>query len=654
MAALYLHNALFALQDHPIAPPIRHKSSSHLRNSSSVSTVTLHTATSRPTEPLLPATVTGSQGLLPAHPDGADADPSLDYRQNSLSNTQWDGHWENTFARRLRMLKLWKRILLVTICAWASYNSIRYFLSFPSFISQERQLFALVLGASTTLSLALVGASILFNVLLPPDIDFPISSGIINIIQRIVLPYFASWFILAPSIVNFVLVFVWKHSSDPQKTLQGRCSWDIDVVWSGIGMRCRAPGSSPGWPPWLIGAFFRLVFTFCVLAYYHAVCHRYEVTRRPGEERPYTRFPIQRHHHRDSSLANSNPGVAAFHSYIPVPSMISAPPIVHRHQYHRSLSAVDDIENSAHSMQTVHRSESGQPSQPKTPKITPSHSNNNSPVVIPAELSSSLAGQSSSSDDNISVEISTGDTSLPSGRFASGSNDTDVFGFVNRFQAMVDQMSKDTDDGLNLTRPESRMDHRQQCTGSPSSYDEDAYNPYDKIHQTPPTSSTEGDDWYYNEFGQRVSLQHPDNDEGRVEVFGRIVHRMPTIESLGSREHASLVTPSLSLHHAERDISSRSNTSDQDPSGSPVSWGRARSNSWDTTSRVPSRQAYRASGETSLSNELVSWSAPCTTPDLGATGRSGGEISIVTSSSRSTTANTFYSAIDGPAGVEIE
>jgi hypothetical protein len=76
------------------------------------------------------------------------------------------------------------------------------------------------------------------------------------------LPYLASFLLLAPAIANLVLVIVWRASDDPQITLRGRCRWDIDVVWSGVGLICDR---SPSFASWVGSAVSRLSITSMVL-----------------------------------------------------------------------------------------------------------------------------------------------------------------------------------------------------------------------------------------------------------------------------------------------------------------------------------------------------------------------------------------------------
>ncbi|KAF9777716.1 hypothetical protein BJ322DRAFT_1176868 [Thelephora terrestris] len=89
-------------------------------------------------------------------------------------------------------------------------------------------------------------------------------SSLFEYTRGVVLPYLASFLLLAPAIANLVLVIVWRASDDPQITLRGRCRWDIDVVWSGVGLICDR---SPSFASWVGSAVSRLSITSMVLTY---------------------------------------------------------------------------------------------------------------------------------------------------------------------------------------------------------------------------------------------------------------------------------------------------------------------------------------------------------------------------------------------------
>jgi hypothetical protein len=78
------------------------------------------------------------------------------------------------------------------------------------------------------------------------------------------LAYLSSAVVLGLTMINLVLVNVWRTPRDPAqfaRSIQGRCHWDLDVVWSGTGMACAAQGNARPFGVWLGAAIFRLVMS---------------------------------------------------------------------------------------------------------------------------------------------------------------------------------------------------------------------------------------------------------------------------------------------------------------------------------------------------------------------------------------------------------
>jgi hypothetical protein len=139
------------------------------------------------------------------------------------------------------------------------YNTARYFLAFTAFTSHDRQLVLLVLGTVSVLSLAFILVSQVLG-LFAPHLGWNYSTRAPYNRVQVFLNYASSLLILCPAVVNFVLVFVWHRSPDHALSLEGRCHWDIDVVWSGAGFECD-DHHSVKWAWWLAGAIVRLLLT---------------------------------------------------------------------------------------------------------------------------------------------------------------------------------------------------------------------------------------------------------------------------------------------------------------------------------------------------------------------------------------------------------
>jgi len=132
--------------------------------------------------------------------------------------------------------------------------------------------------------------------------------------------------------------------------------------------------------------------------------------------------------------------------------------------------------------------------------------------------------------------------------------DTDLHNFVNRFRHMVHQAARDTEEGLGYASPESsESDDRVYLED-----DQDEFDPYAQ------------ENLLCDVNGRPIEVSV---DPSQVQVFGRMVHRMPTITSVGSGERSSRAPSRAYSGHpppAERSLqSSRSNTAENDVAGQP-------------------------------------------------------------------------------------
>jgi len=133
--------------------------------------------------------------------------------------------------------------------------------------------------------------------------------------------------------------------------------------------------------------------------------------------------------------------------------------------------------------------------------------------------------------------------------------DTDLHNFVDQFRRMVHQAVRDTEEGLVSTPPESSEDGGRVY----SEGDQDEFNPYTEANVL------------YDTNGRPIEVSV---NPTQVQVFGRMIHRMPTITSVGSGERSSRA-PSRAYSAyplpGERSLpSSRSNTVENDVAGPPL------------------------------------------------------------------------------------
>ncbi|KAI0077004.1 hypothetical protein K474DRAFT_1173425 [Panus rudis PR-1116 ss-1] len=586
MAALYLHNALFG-HEPPQPPPslTRRRSSSHVpldRHLSSQSLVTLRTTTtehSHPTEPLLntayldTSSSVGHQRSPSGQPTRPDAhrialQPTLSFESDPVSHREQRRRWELALRSRLRRLRWGKRSVLLLIGGWAVYTSIRYFIAITNFTSHDRRIILLVLGSVSAFSALLVSLSFLLSSLsayLGWDHDL---APLYATFQSF-LGYSSSLFLLGPAIVNIVILALWKHSPpSPADSMQGRCTWDIDAIWTSITRNCADNGRAVPWGFWLAGAIVRLVLTLVVVFGYHILSYKYAITRKPSRRR-------RRHTRRNSpSTASTTSSRSYRHMMSTNHSPVSVGAI--------GRQASQSTEVSECTSESGPGSSSG---EHRGLRRTRSLLRSSSVTTIPRDERLSISGHSHSNprsrdghttsirftdeEHADSVSSSDDDTGEDHSRYGSpirqipgtyslspttqqlfplhsASSDSttyppdqDLHTFVDHFRALVDQVHRETEAGLEFA---ARDPNRAQLE-TPS----------------PPASPGRNSD-----------------DREYFPYMGHIIQRMPTIESLGSREVMSLAT-SLSSNRGDRSVHTlsrpptRSNTLSMTDSSPPPS-----------------------------------------------------------------------------------
>ncbi|KAI0633025.1 hypothetical protein C8Q77DRAFT_1058952 [Trametes polyzona] len=549
-AAVFLHNAIFTTEPPPPAT-LAHRAPNrrggpHDRTLSSVSTVTLQTSTSEhshPTEPLIHPGSSESSVYLdllarqPTHPSSPPArGPGLTLQGDPVTPRERRSVWERSIRKRLRRLRWAGRALLGIICGWAVYNTVRYYVGAMLHTYRDRQIVAIVLGSSSALCIACLLVSIIIAAS-APHFGWYYRPRSTHVLLQEFLNYSSSLFLLAPAVVNFVLVILWRNSSDPLNSLRGRCHWEIDVVWSGLGGQCD---HSPAWGTWLAGALVRLILTAAVIIAYHAVSYKYMVTRHPSRRRHTSIF-------RHSAASFPSPSTAA--------SSRSSRAVATASSTTAPVSSAEGAPQPSPPMRE--RAASLSDPEPRTLRssrsrimahdISPAGSKVIRRAVSATALKSAARQESpgspaSSSSDEDAAENGFDDRygrplrrsagtyssvplASPSRGEGSGSGsgadawdpvaDAELNTFAVQFRALVEQVTRETDEGA-------------------------AYPQNDRYSSTP-------GGYYYTGH---------DRDDGARVVVGRTIHRMPTIESLGSHEVMSLA----SMQGGMSRPSTRSNT----------------------------------------------------------------------------------------------
>lgn len=127
--------------------------------------------------------------------------------------------------------------------------------------------------------------------------------------------------------------------------------------------------------------------------------------------------------------------------------------------------------------------------------------------------------------------------------------------FVDRFRALINQITQETDDAVEIARRDPHQHHASHGSGSSYAF----------------SSDEEEEEGREDEFGRQREYVYDEH----VRVLGNYIRRMPTIESMGSRENRSLRSA------ASRSVlnNSRPPTRAMSPEWSESEGGRSRSGS---------------------------------------------------------------------------
>ncbi|KAI0691808.1 hypothetical protein BC835DRAFT_1521174 [Cytidiella melzeri] len=544
MAALYLHQALFADETQPHRPTRAHQG----RQLPSISSATLNTVSENSHAPLVDTLAESSAYLdlltrQPPHPSDGSPRTELSLQGDPLTDRERKRQWERVVRKRLRRLKWARRVLRVVIAGWATYNTTRYFLAFTIYTSHDRQVILLVLGSVAVLSLALALTSQLLRTF-APHFGWNHATNSLYSRTQICLNSISSILLLGPAVVNVVFVVLWRRSPDKAQSLQGRCHWDIDVVWSGTGFECDA-ATAIDWGFWLAGALVRLVLTALILGAYHYVLYAYSVTRRPSRRRMG-----RSQSHSQSSTGYSHRHAPSFHSSRTMTSTTTMPVSLANNVRRPSFPNSDSEhtrETSSISTPSEHhglrRSASRVTTEGQTPgetRVRPTHISFSRPGLSSNGHSfrdETIPASPTSSEDEYTNDTEADAYGLPIRRGLSGSaytavgpsiqpphhdplessesivhDDLQIFG--DHLSGLMEEVAQETEEGLRLAQNDR--------PGYYASFDHDDNDDATSDHQP---------------YGRE---ELDDNDY--VPVVGRIIQRMPTIESLGSREVTSLAS----------------------------------------------------------------------------------------------------------------
>ncbi|KAJ7123691.1 hypothetical protein C8R44DRAFT_735326 [Mycena epipterygia] len=500
MAALYLHNSIWV-------PDVAESPQGHSPHTRTISSATLQTLPisdqSHTTQPLLHSSTSESVAYLdllsrqPTHPNAPrGSTPGLSFGGDPTTMRERKGYTDRIVRRRLRRLKAMMAVLEVIMVCWALYTTVRYFLAFAVYQSSTGQVVALVLATVGSVSFA-----VLFATAVIPFLQLYLLGRNISIdallTVRMVLRYISSVLLLGPAVVNFALVFAWRSSSDVALDMGKRCDVDIDVVWS---IRSHQSCPIPSWGAWLALSIARLLVTLAVLTIYHISIASYRHVRRPS-----------RHRHNASSTSEStyfgSPPVSL--SGTPLPSTSG-----HHHQI--SSSTIGSNSRPALDRRSLRSSRAS-----SLQRQSPATQDN---LRLPRMSSDSP--RSSEDDEEFNPYANLPPLPAPATPAPQSENDRELYSFVDRFRSLVSQITREAEDAAYIGAGSG-----SDAGSSPSETSFLSHTP------TPFVG--------YDESGR------PYPPDEHVRILNSYIRRMPTIESIGSREMAGTSVAASSLYHEQ-------------------------------------------------------------------------------------------------------
>jgi hypothetical protein len=469
--------------------------------------------------------------------------------------------WERAkfIKRRTRRWRTVKEGLGFIVLSWAIYQTIRYFVAYSGELSPQmaaeqltlvnsttlvynedtiRTRFAFALGLLSGLSTALfithkvfdylVGSlnsathsepltlTRLYTTIQPRDRTF---------IKRLLFftAYLPSTCIIATALVNTILVPIWRYGTplDPfsiAHSLQGRCSWDVDIIWTGTGNRCRQHPTPYG--AFVAAAVTRTVLTTCFLVAFHFAQRQHAIAARSRRSYSATRLmggKAESALHPSTSRLSSAPTVDTTSPNLPPVQRVMSSPIAtpspvlspvpvttppSSYLYAKSplpvVPEMAEVESSP--IEFARRSILGGPRWPDDPNVidespeqTPG--SEQPPPTSPAPV---MRTASPGTSPHIDGRGYFGRQGRETPSDASESADDEAT--WPDFRGLMQSLAADAPGASHLSEVQQRVLAQLQAMGAP-------VNPTDLWNR-------------------------------EIPIMGGVVRRMSTIESLGSREHA--------------------------------------------------------------------------------------------------------------------
>ncbi|KAJ3510974.1 hypothetical protein NLJ89_g4372 [Agrocybe chaxingu] len=141
-------------------------------------------------------------------------------------------------------------------------------------------------------------------------------------------------------------------------------------------------------------------------------------------------------------------------------------------------------------------------------------------------------------------------------------SDRELGGFVDRFRHLISQITRETEEGLAFARSDGSSSSRNtRESPPPQSSSSSSEIDVENAHRHPDFHYDDDDDFYTSSSPRAVpsgNYHQPYPEDEHIHMMNGIVRRMPTIQSLGSREMRSSMGASST--HTNRDRAPTRNT----------------------------------------------------------------------------------------------
>ncbi|PPR00895.1 hypothetical protein CVT24_000380 [Panaeolus cyanescens] len=429
--------------------------------------------------------------------------------------------------KRFRRLKWTKNLLGITIIIWTIYNTARYLNAFTIYDNVKGQAFSLVLGACTGLSFTFFSCASILSLTQMTLLTHGISVQTL-VSLRSVLRYLSSFCLLGPGVVNLILVIVWRRTNILELQPRYRCRLDVDLIWSTTPVLCHRKDYA--WGMWLFLSILRVVLTFAITALFHKVASSPQF------------LPVRRHKgsfvkgkKSHSRLDSFNDGFAANSN-----TSLGMPRLDRERQLHHQSS--DSTLSGKSSPRNRFRSRASMNSDEEIHSDVPSY---NDTDYIP------MLGNQPGPDRELNS-------------------------FVDRFRSLISQITRETEEGLAFARSDGGS------SASPRSQELPEID-VEYAHAEQHHDYEEEDDFYSTSQMHTGEHHQAYPAEEHIRMMNGYIRRMPTIESMGSKElQNSLDASSFNTNRDRERASSRPPTRNTLTSwnGSEFSDHRSPSNSF--------------------------------------------------------------------------